>query len=138
MNNGDGETSYGVFKMFGDILRTHSSYIMMLVSFVMVIFAFSSLGIIPGIFAMIACVLLFFGVIVNKIYAKEIPNDLTIGLTNPENKQAKRVCKKMSEQGIAGNIINNIFGQSGGGGGVSMDPEKLLKKMKKLADMLKK
>ena len=130
------DQDYGILKLFSDLLRSNSRYIMMIVSFFMVLFAFSSLGVLPGVFSILTCIALFFGLFVIKIYSNEIPSDLTAGLKNPENKQAKRECKEALKE--TGNFLYNLLGvPQTGGRGWDADAKKLLKKIKKVSNDLK-
>ena len=130
----DGENiqqAYGIGKTFSDLLYSNMSNIMIIISLIMILLAFSILGGASGIFAVIACVILFVGLIGNTIYNKQVPKDSTAGLANEEVEQAKKVCKKLADS-VEGGILNKIFGQSGGG------ENKLLSKLKKLSKELKK
>jgi hypothetical protein len=109
---------YGILKTFKDLLFSKLNYVMIIVSIVMILLAFSNLGMGSGIFAVIAIVILFGGFIANNIYHREIPTDSTQGLINEETDQAKKICKK---------ITDKI--QSGGG-------EVLLSTLKKLSKQL--
>lgn len=123
---------YGIGKIFSDLLYSNMSNIMIIISLVMILLAFSYLGGASGFFAIVACVILFVGLIGNTIYNKQVPKDSTAGLANEEVEQAKKVCKKIADS-VEGGILNKIFGQAGGSG-----ENKLLSKLKKLSKELQK
>jgi len=94
----DGENMkqpYGVFKTFTDLLYSKMHYVMIIISLVMILLSFSYLGTASGIFAIIACVILFLGLIANTLYNRQIPNDSTPGLASEETEQAIRTCSKV-------------------------------------------
>ena len=99
----------------------------MILSILMILLSFSYLGGVSGVFAIIACIILFVGLIGNKIYNKQIPKDSTPGLVSEEVEQALRTCTKLQENVHKSGLLSNIFGQAGG------DGEKLLSKLKKLS-----
>ena len=126
----DGENMYqpyGILKTFSDMLFSKMHYIMMILSILMILLSFSYLGGVSGVFAIIACIILFVGLIGNKIYNKQIPKDSTPGLVSEEVEQALRTCTKLQENVHKSGLLSNIFGQAGG------DGEKLLSKLKKLS-----
>ena len=124
--------SYSRFTGPRDRGKHGEGSIMIIISLIMILLAFSYLGGASGIFAIIACVILFVGLIGNTIYNKQVPKDSTAGLANEEVEQAKKICKKLANS-VEGGILNKIFGQAGGSG-----EDKLLSKLKKLSKELKK
>jgi hypothetical protein len=131
----DGENigkPYGVMKTFSDLLFSKLHYIMIIISLVMILLSFSYLGGASGIFSIVACVILFLGLIGNSIYNRQIPKDSTEGLSNEEVEQATRVCEKVYSDWRKG-LMQNFFGQKGGG----LGDENLLNKLKKLSKELR-
>jgi len=96
----DGENikqPYSVFKTFSDLLYSKMHYVMIIISLVMILLSFSYLGTASGIFAIVACFILFLGLVTNTIYNRQIPKDSTLGLASEEVDQAIRTCSKMAE-----------------------------------------
>ncbi len=116
-----GET-YGIKKVFTDVLTSKMQYIMVIVSLAFISLSYSYFGSASAIFSIILFALLFFGFIGNKLYKREMPADVTEGLINEEAKQAEKIC-------------NKVFGGSGyvqSGGEAN-----LLKQLKSLSKILK-
>jgi hypothetical protein len=103
----DGENmmqSYGIGKTFTDLLFSKMHLIMIIISVMMIIYAFTYLGGISGAFAIIAILVLFVGLIGNSLYNRQIPKDSTEGLTNEEVDQAKKICTKIAQTMRGGGI----------------------------------
>jgi len=128
----DGENikqMYGIGKTFKDLLFSKMHYIMILISIQMIILTFVSFGVAPGVFSLIACIILFIGLVGNQIYSRQIPKDSTPGLTSKDFEQAFKSCPKIAESNKT--WIGKIFGQRGGG-------KNIIKEIKRLGEEIKK
>jgi hypothetical protein len=112
-----GET-YGIKKVFTDVLTSKMQYIMVIVSLVFISLSYSYFGSASAIFSIILFLLLFFGFIGNKLYKREMPADVTEGLINEEAKQAEKICTKVFggggyvQSGGEGNLLKQLKGLS--------------------------
>jgi hypothetical protein len=121
---------YGVGKTFTDLLFSKMHYIMILISIQMVMLTFAYFGVAPGVFSMIACVILFIGLVGNKIYSRQIPKDSTPGLTSEEFEQAFKSCPKILTNNKM-TWVGRVFGQSGGEKNLINEIKRLCKEIKK-------
>jgi hypothetical protein len=120
-----GET-YGIKKVFVDVLTSKMKYIMVIVSLAFISLSYSHFGSVSATFAIIIFGLLFFGLIGNKLYEQEMPVDVTEGLINESFEQAEKTCTEI----FSGGFSNKEMFQSGG-------EANLLKKLKSLSNILK-
>ena len=105
-----------------DLFKYYKVTIMSILSFFVVISAFSNLGTIPGIFSMIVLILIFWGIISIDLFKTIDPENLSKLVSN---NQAKKVCSfKEATKSKHGFLYNLIFPQKGG--------EQLVKELKKI------
>jgi len=103
-------TSLHIIK---DIFKYYKVSFMSIFSFFVIVFAFSSLGVIPGIFSIITLALIYFGIITIDIFH---PNH-EVGLSKVTSyTQAKKQCNyKGTNKENHGLLYDLMFGQNGGG-----------------------
>lgn len=106
------------FSLIKEIIKHYKVTIVMLISFFVILSAFSNLGTVAGIFSIITILLIYFGRIGINIF-KPIPEMNLSPVVS--NEQADKTCsvpsKSFSPLGFLNNplgFLNNLFGQKGG------------------------
>ena len=102
----------GALTIIQELFKNYKVTIMSLISFFIILSAFSNLGGIPGIFSIIVLVLIIFDIIPIGVFKESIPENLSALVSN---KQADKICniKDFSKQ-KHGLLYDFIFPQSGG------------------------
>jgi hypothetical protein len=104
--------SITVFEIVKDIFKYYKLPIMGILSFFIILNAFSKLGPVPGIFSLIVLILIYFGIIAIDIF-KPINQENLSPLTSYS--QAKKTCNyKETSKEKHGLLYDILFGQKGG------------------------
>ena len=104
--------SITVFEIVKDIFKYYKLPIMGILSFFVILNAFSKLGTVPGIFSLIVLILIYFGIIAIDIF-KPISQENLSPLTSYS--QAKKTCNyKETSKEKHGLLYDILFGQKGG------------------------
>lgn len=108
LNNKETNGLYIIQQLF----KHYKVTIMSIISFFVILSAFSNLGGIPGIFSVITLLLIFFNVIPIGVFKEIAPEGLTPVVSN---KQASKICSIKDGNSVKhGLLYNLIFSQKGG------------------------
>ena len=116
----------GIIGIEKNIFKNYKIYISIILSFVVITTAYSILGPVPGTFAFLTVLLIYFGVITMSIY-RPIPEvGLTVAVPVEQAEKTFEPVSKNSSSSEHG-LYSLFYGQSGGG------TASLIKKLKKLS-----
>jgi hypothetical protein len=104
-------TSLTIIK---DLFKYYKVTFMSIISFFVIVTAFSNLGAISGVFSIIILALIYYGIITINLFKPNSEDGLS-ALTS--YKQAKKTCNYLSKNGAKENhglLYDLMFGQSGG------------------------
>ena len=95
-----------------DTFKYYKTLIMSILSFFVVVSAFSRLGVIPGVFSLITIALIYYGIISIDLFNPSSKDNLSPVVSD---KQAKRACSfKEPIKEKHGLLYGLLFGQKGG------------------------
>jgi len=119
----------GIIGIEKNIFKNYKIYISIILSFIVIATAFSILGPVPGTFAFLTVLLIYFGFITMSIYRPVPEVGLTVAVPI---EQAKKTFDPASKDGSSSGEhgLYSLFYGQGGGGSAS-----LIKKLKKLNNM---
>ena len=116
----------GITNIISKVFKFHKVTFMSIITFFIILSAFSSLGGLGGIICLVAALALIFGFIPSNLFVPEIPLNLSSLVSN---NQAKKTCKAITYQQKHGFFYNLLFPQKGGA--------ELLHEIKKIGKKLK-
>jgi len=118
------EKEVGVWGIIKKVFKYHKVTFMTILSFLIIISAFSQLGSVGGLICLLATLCMYFRIIPSNIFVPEIPLNLSVLVSN---KQAQKTCtiQKTRKQSFLGSLF---FPQQDGG--------ELLKQIKQIGGKL--
>lgn len=119
-----------VLPIIKDTFKYYKSVIMSVLSFFVVISAFSKLGPVPGIFSIITLALIYFGIISIDLFKSSNKENLSPLVSD---NQAKKTCSIQEttapkKRGIFKIFLDGVFGKSQKGGNITKEIKNLVKK----------
>ena len=119
-----------VLPIIKDTFKYYKSVIMSVLSFFVVISAFSKLGPVPGIFSIITLALIYFGIISIDLFKSSNKENLSPLVSD---NQAKKTCSIQEttapkKRGIFKIFLDGVFGKSQKGGNITKEIKKLVEK----------
>ena len=110
--------STSLLSIISQLFKYYKISFMTIISFFIIVSAFGTLGVLPGVFCVSVIVLIYFGVISIDLFKR----NTEVGLTKVvSDEQAKKVCvipssgKKPTQHGVVYRLFSEIFsGQTGG------------------------
>ena len=122
--NGKNISSFSIIK---EVLKYYKVTIVSIISFFVILLAFSKLGTVSGIFSMVTILLIYFGLIGFNIFNPIIETNLSPSVSN---NQARKTCvNKIANKVNHGFLYNMLVGQKGGN---------ITKELKKIEKILSK
>ena len=119
-----------VLPIIKDTFKYYKSVMMSVLSFFVVISAFSKLGPVPGIFSIITLALIYFGIISIDLFKSSNKENLSPLVSD---NQAKKTCSIQEttapkKRGIFKIFLDGVFGKSQKGGNITKEIKKLVEK----------